>query len=880
MGTAKAKTWSTVQSFITDHTVEKGLEYTHTSLNAPPSSFYVPADHLDLFYTLYEKAVEAGNDLYITEKNRHIGPILVDLDLRFICQNSSRQYTDDTLDKIVVVYVGVVQKYLDVTDTAWACVMEKSKPVECKGIIKDGIHIVFPQVVTKASVKHIIRSEVMPLLEPLMKEIGSTNKIEDIVDESIIERNNWFMYGSKKKDGEPYTVTRVYEFGSTGPATLTDRATVFQSQSSQSLVQLLSIRNKNSETYVKPDQVEAIKEFEEKEEEARRIKLISKKIVGVEFNTKECYYENLAQIEALVDILDPNRGINYEAWIRLGWCLRNIDNRLCGKWDEFSAKADPRKHKPGECEKLWDRMKECGLGVGSLHMWAKKDNPAAYAELIKSDLKNIMYNSLSGTHYDIAKVVYAMFQHEFVCSSFRNRLWYHFKNHRWNLTDSGVSLRNRLSEDVWRLYKAEAVELGTRSIQNIGNQHEVSKYEETAKKLQDIASKLRNTSFKENIMKECSELFYIDKFEDKLDANTSLIGLNNGVYDLESHVFRDGRPDDFISFNTNNNYIPYDPFHPIMVSINEYLEQVLTSEMVREYVLKLYGTFIAGQVKEQKFYIWTGSGSNSKSLLVEFFEKTLGDYCCKFPITLLTQKRCASNAANSELARAKGKRFACLQEPSEDEKINIGLMKELSGGDKIMARALYKEPFEFVPQFKMLLLCNQLPHVPSDDGGTWRRIRVVSFTSKFVDNPSGENEFQIDYNLSERMEEWREHLMALLIHYYKKYQIEGITEPAEVMKCTTDYKSQNDHMSNFVNLMFEQKDEGFLPLDEAHVELRNWIKNDNVPIKLLQKGDLDRYLSGKLNSGSVVHSQVRGFKGWRIKNAVPEEGVEVDEGDD
>jgi hypothetical protein len=97
--------------------------------------------------------------------------------------------------------------------------------------------------------------------------------------------------------------------------------------------------------------------------------------------------------------------------------------------------------------------------------------------------------------------------------------------------------------------------------------------------------------------------------------------------------------------------------------------------------------------------------SNSKSKLVELYEKAFGEYCCKFPITLLTMKRAASNAATSELARAKGKRFASLQEPSEGEQINCGFMKELSGGDKIMARSLFKEPIEFVPQFKMALLC-------------------------------------------------------------------------------------------------------------------------------------------------------------------------------
>ncbi len=103
------------------------------------------------------------------------------------------------------------------------------------------------------------------------------------------------------------------------------------------------------------------------------------------------------------------------------------------------------------------------------------------------------------------------------------------------------------------------------------------------------------------------------------------------------------------------------------------------------------------------------------------------------PIALLTQKRAASNSAQGELERTKGRRFAVMQEPSEQDKINIGFMKELSGNDRILCRALYKEPYEFKPQFKMILTCNELPEVPSDDGGTWRRIRVIEFLSKFCE---------------------------------------------------------------------------------------------------------------------------------------------------
>ena len=839
--------WKNIKDFIDCHRVEKGFEFTHTSLN-PSCSFYVPADDLNTFYDLYEKALSKKEDLFITEKNRHIGPILIDLDLRFPLEKKlTRKYTETDVENILKVWIKVISKYLLVKPDVKMYIMEKPSPVVYRNtIVKDGLHIVIPEIVTKASVKYMIRDEVMKELTQIMKDIGTVNTIEDVVDKAVIEKNNWFMYGSKKIDAPAYEVTKVYTFD--GKKTTPGK----------SLARTLSIRNKYVETPLLPTITQKVLDYEEKEEETMRNASITRKVLASENTNQTRYYENIEQIEELVKILDTNRASTYDDWIRLGWCLRNIDNRLLNVWENFSKHSS--KYTEGCCEKMWSRMKESGLGIGSLHMWAKKDNPTAYAEIMKTDLKTLLYQSMSTTHNDIARVVYQMFQHEFVCSSIKHKTWYEFKNHRWHLSDSGLGLRLKLSEDVWKIYNLESIEYSQKGIATT-NKADQDKYIENAKKLSEISMKLRNSSFKENIMKECSELFYVSKFEEMLDSNIHLIGFENGVYDIESHEFRNGRAEDYVSFSTGNNYVPYDPLHPYIEEINTYLEQVLTKYDVREYVLKLFATFITGQIKEQKFYIWTGTGSNSKSKLVELFEKTFGDYCCKFPITLLTQKRIASNAANSELARAKGKRFACLQEPSEDEKINIGLMKELSGGDKIMARALFKEPFEFFPQFKMLLLCNHLPAVPSDDGGTWRRIRVVEFTSKFVECPQEPNEFPIDYELSIKIENWKGYFFGMLVHYFKKYQKEGITEPADVLKCTTEYKMKNDHMSSFVSSHIEKKDSGFLTLDEAFSELKDWIKNDNIPIKQGSKNDLEKYLIGAL--GGTKPQMVSGKKGWK-----------------
>lgn len=1250
---------SVFTNYLTRHTVPKGNAFTHTSLGKPTGSFYLPAESYPTFLKMYADAIDNGDDIALTEKHRHISPVLIDLDFRFQQQGDAlvRVYTTDHIKQIAKIYAEELVSIFQLQEPTFIMyVMEKPTPSIAQKRIKDGLHIVIPSIVSKPSAQYVLRNRVMPKLAPLFESIGVVNKVDDIVDEAVIERNNWMMYGSKKPNNTAYTLTHMLEYNrATGELmNVTDEYEF----TTCDLVTEMSIRNKHDDTATTESASPEINEIEEVLNERRKKMETSRIVVGEEQNIANNEYPAIEEIQALVEILDPQRASNYNDWVRLGWCLRNIDHRLLDTWIAFSRKSP--KFRDGECDRLWMYMRKSGLGPGTMHMWAKKDNPTQYAEIIRRDLRKLLFESRSGTHNDVARVVYHMFQHDYVCSSIRQRIWYEFRNHHWHQSDSAFTLRLKLSNEVWREYMAAARDLSHRATEAT-NQDQQEKFHEYAKKMLEIAQKLKTTNFKDNVMKECGEMFYIEKFEEKLDSYCNLIGFENGVYDLDAQEFREGRPEDFVSFSTNINYIPYDPSHAIVQDIKTYLSQVLTRPAVREYVMKLFSTFLHGAVKEQKFNIWTGSGchaidhpimmadgsikkvqdvevgdklmgddstarnvlqlcrghsdmyrivpikgdpmvvngdhvlslvatnsiiktknlnnkkphrivwqewkgrlsvnreksfeteeeainfkdtlytdakvvksgdiidikvkdfmetyktvglrffnlyrpkhvefpekqldmdpyvmgawlgdgsqnvfdittiddeiinyikdhspntkycqyfkhnsdgtlnkaarygaskiegrwkeknymnkclvkynvlnnkhipmeykcntrevrmkvlaglidtdgtyqergnqftislkserlmddliyvarslgfacykkefigkchnngvegtyfrtniagehikdiptllsrktareriknkdvtrvgfkiekvddadfygfeldgnhrylcgdfivnhnSNSKSLSINLFENCFGDYCCKFPITLLTQKRAASNAATSELARAKGKRFACLQEPSEDEKLNIGLMKELSGGDKIMARALFSSPIEFVPQFKMLLLCNHLPSVPSDDGGTWRRIRVVEFTSKFCDSPQEENEFPIDYELPNKMLGWKEHFMSMLIEYYKLYKIEGNMEPEEVLACTRDYKRHNDHLADFMHHCVEDKAGAFLSINEAFAELKAWAKDDNIPIKIPTKAELEKYMSKQCGK-TTIGNHVKGFKNYRLKN--------------
>ena len=847
-------------SHIQRYKVEKGSEMTHTSIIKPSGAFYIPTDEMDAFYSIYKRAMTGGEDLYMTEKHRDISPFLIDLDFKFEKgEKLERMYSLHDIESVIKLYTTHISEYVEVPSQYDIYLLEKPYPSVDKGTVKDGVHIIIPDIVTKTSVQMLIRKDILKGMKDVLLHLKCVNSIEDIVDEAVIERNNWQMYGSKKPNCEAYKVTHKYVWNS-DDKTLEEKKK-FEGQAD--LVEILSIRNKFEGSSIKIEKVSVVKEYETIASAKKKRQNTPNPMLQSHHNNKKNIVENLEHIAKLVDILSVERSNSYNDWVRVGWCLRNIDYRLLPKWIDFSQKSP--KFVDGECDKLWNYMRDDGLGIGTLYMWAKQDNPVEFKQIMDADINNLIFASRNETHYDIARVVYFMMKHEFVCASIKSNYWYQFRENRWVPCDSGYSLNSKLSTDVFRQYSTAAAHYHMRAA-TTENEAEQSQFTDTAKKLGTIATKLKMGPYKENVMNECRKMFYIEKFEEKLDSKCHLIGFENGVYDLELKEFRDGRPEDYISFTTGCNYVEYDADNVYARQMSLFLSQVLTKEHIREYVLLLLSSFLNGNIREERFHIWTGSGSNGKSKIIDLFEQSFGDYCCKFPVTLLTQKRAASNSATSELARAKGKRFAVLQEPSEDEKLNVGLMKELSGGDKIQARALFKDPIEFKPQFKMVLTCNHLPNVPSDDGGTWRRIRLVEFQSKFVadPDPSNENEFPIDTDLSTKFVDWREHFMSLLIEYFKKYCISGIKEPEEVLQCTKEYQKNNDFYLDFIERELEKYEMGFLSVNDAFSVFKYWQK-DEVPGLKIKKKDFMTALDKTLGKRVTVN-RLEGWKAYRVKS--------------
>lgn len=864
------KSRDALYGFLEKCQVYKGQEFTHTNIYDPTASYYVPPDKEDKFYELYKAAVRNDADIYLTERHRDIGPVVIDLDFRFAMPEDEvveRKYSQQHIEDILRVYGKNIRGYLEQQDTSFDMyVMEKTTPVVSKGLIKDGIHVLIPDIVTRPMFQLMLREKVMGELEQVFADLNIANNIKDIVDEAVIEKNNWQMYGSKKPHCEKYRVTRVYSYKCE-----TEELEKKENQdiNDADVVELLSIRNKYIETKIKFDKQEDIAKYEDLVKQ-RKMQAHLKSCVLSKTKSNRINYneEDYQHAKALVGLLSEDRANSYNDWIRVGWCLRNIDSRLCEEWNEFSKKS--AKFVDGECEKMWDYMRQDGacLGLGTLHLWAKNDNPLEYGEKMQVQLRDSIRASKSGTEYDVACVIQKLYNHQFIYDS-RNKLWYAFHNHRWHLTDDGFSLKKKLPMEVADEFRKAISYYASRASDVNIETDEKDRLDDMVKSLNKVVTNLKKASFQSAVMTEAAMLFNVEKVDDKFDTNTPLIGFENGVYDLDALEFRPGRPEDYITISTGIDYVEFDPANPYNTNVINFIKQVLPNDKVREYVLRLFASFLHGNIREERFYVWTGVGSNGKSALISLFQKTFGEYCCTLPIALLTQKRGSSSAASPELSRARNKRFACLQEPGESERLNIGLMKEMTGGDKLYSRGLYREGTEWKPQFKMILTCNHLPMVPSDDGGTWRRIRVVKFESKFCESPdpTKPNEYPMDSELQKKFEEWKEPFMSLLIEYYKKLMMNKVKEPDEVLECTREYQRRNDIIMDFLDNAVEKHETGFLAITDAFMEFKMFLKEEGATDRGMRKADFQAYIEKQYGKSSK-RKMLKGWVGYRLRSTI------------
>lgn len=370
-------------------------EFTHTSLVG--GKWNIPDSELDHFYESYYNACINKQLLYITEKHQlNYSPIVIDFDILYKEGITKRQINESHLDSIVTIFIDYIKLYIK--DDYYKCyVMQRPAPYLKKdktghespstedartNNYKDGLHIVFPNIVTEYEFQFIMRKIIINKFQEILDDINNINDIYDVYDRSVIKTNNWCMYLSSKKDIPPYEVTKVYNGnGFTG----------------LELIKELSIRNKpNPSIMINNNEIKNLYDTHEEKKKVKKecIKKVTEEIeeesitkVTGDIENESIKLEIISNNEKiLLQIMKllPNEWLNeFADWIRVTMMLKNNDTDYYNVWTLWCQKSN--KYNKTKNDKIWNNLtkRDKGLTINSIYWYAKKNNIEKYIKLMK-----------------------------------------------------------------------------------------------------------------------------------------------------------------------------------------------------------------------------------------------------------------------------------------------------------------------------------------------------------------------------------------------------------------------------------------------------------------------------------------------------------------
>ncbi len=286
----------------------------------------------------------------------------------------------------------------------------------------------------------------------------------------------------------------------------------------------------------------------------------------------------------------------------------------------------------------------------------------------------------------------------------------------------------------------------------------------------------------------------------ELDLNPWLLACANGVIDLRTGKFRNGRQEDWI---TKASKIKWEGLEAPAPTWERFLLEIQNDRQdVVDYLQRLFGYAITGLTIEHILPVLYGQGRNGKSVLVETICYVLGSLAGPIQSELLLDQGRTKNSSgpSPDIMSLKGLRIAIASETDEGRKISSAQVKKLTGGDTLRGRNPHdKYEISFQPTHTLFLLTNHKPHAPADDFAFWERVHLIPFLISFVDRePKAENERPQDKTLPEKLKQEASGILAWLVRGCLLWQEQGLNPPAIVKEATAEYKRDEDLIADFV----------------------------------------------------------------------------------
>jgi len=339
---------------------------------------------------------------------------------------------------------------------------------------------------------------------------------------------------------------------------------------------------------------------------------------------------------------------------------------------------------------------------------------------------------------------------------------------------------------------------------------------------------------------------------DCLDKDPWLFNVKNGTIDLRTGEFREQRQEDYITRIAN---VEYDQ-NADCPAWKQFIMEIMNyhTDLIH-FIQNAVGWSITGDTSEQTMFILFGTGANGKSTFLNTVMNLLGDYAIATPTETFMRKK--GEQITNDIARLRGTRFVTTTEAEHGRRLSEPLIKQITGNDRMTARFLYGEFFNFVPTFKIWMATNHKPVIKGTDHGIWRRIKLIPFTTRI------EEEKQ-DKHLEQKLMLEGPGILNWLVEGAKRWCNEGLKTPTVIIRATDEYRAEMDVIGNFIKERCMQKPGVSIRARELFKCYQGWCDENNehavserfLGLRLKEMGfDQKRMNDGRYWQGIQIRAQ-------------------------
>ena len=315
----------------------------------------------------------------------------------------------------------------------------------------------------------------------------------------------------------------------------------------------------------------------------------------------------------------------------------------------------------------------------------------------------------------------------------------------------------------------------------------------------------------------------IAAYGNQFDINGWLLNCLNGTVDLKTGELQPHNPDDMITKLTS---VHYDPQAKLEMW-DDFLRTVTGDDAsMLEFLQVAIGYGATGSTAEEKLFFIHGQAATGKSTFLEAIKAALGDYAQTANFETFLRRHQVGGVRN-DIAKLNGARMVVSIEVEEGKHLAEGLIKMLTGGDTISARFLYKEEFEFLPQFKLWLAANDTPKVKDNDEALWRRILRVPFECVI---PKEDQNPKVKATLRDTKTAGPA-ILAWIVEGCLKWRQKGLLVPEIIEQSTEEYRQSQDPLREFFEDYCDFEPTAFASVKQLREVYEQWAEEVGIKPK-------------------------------------------------